>query len=163
VPSQPQVSGSQAKRLFSLLREAKTLGREYYELTGRPLGITGEVAEYEAVRLLGLELSAVRQTGYDAVRRNEGKTQLLQIKGRCLPPGARPGQRLGAIQLQKAWDAVLMVLLDERFEATAIYEADRPSITAALTLPGSRARNERGQLGVAKFKAIGRQVWPTTE
>jgi len=70
---------------------------------------------------------------------------------------------LGSIQLQKEWDAVLMVLLDERFEATAIYEADRQSITAALTSPGSRARNERGQLGVAKFKAIGRQVWPTTE
>jgi len=73
VPTQPQAPASQAKRLFCLLREPKTLGREYYELTGRPLGITGEVAEYEAVRLLGLELSAVRQTGYDAVRRNEGR------------------------------------------------------------------------------------------
>jgi hypothetical protein len=144
-----------------LLREAKLLAREYYELTGRPLGITGEVAEYEAARLLGVKLSAVRQTGYDAFRRKGRSKELLQIKGRCLPTGSKPGQRLGAIQLHKEWDVVLMVLLDERFEATAIYEADRQAITAALTAPGSRSRNERGQLGVAKFKSIGRRIWPS--
>jgi hypothetical protein len=84
----------------------------------------------------------------------------VEIKGRCLPRGAKPGQRLGAIRLEKEWDVVLMVLLDERFEATAIYEADRPAVTAALTAPGSKSRNERGQLGVAKFKQIGRKIWP---
>jgi hypothetical protein len=153
-------TASDSTRLFELLREAKLLGKEYYELTGRPLGITGEVAEYEAARLLGIELSSVRQTGYDAVRRNRRKNERLQIKGRCLLPGAKPGQRLGSIDLEKPWDVVLMVLLDERFEATAIYEADRLAIAEALTKPGSRARNERGQLGVSKFKSIGRRIWP---
>ncbi len=156
----PDSTASDSTRLFELLREAKLLGKEYYELTGRPLGITGEVAEYEAARLLGVELSSVRQTGYDAVRRNRRKNERLQIKGRCLLPGAKPGQRLGSIDLGKPWDVVLMVLLDERFEATAIYEADRLAITEALTKPGSRARNERGQLGVSKFKSIGRRIWP---
>jgi hypothetical protein len=153
-------TASDSTRLFELLREAKLLGKEYYELTGRPLGITGEVAEYEAARLLGIELSSVRQTGYDAVRRNRRKNERLQIQGRCLLPGAKPGQRLGSIDLEKPWDVVLMVLLDERFEATAIYEADRLAIAEALTKPGSRARNERGQLGVSKFKSIGRRIWP---
>jgi hypothetical protein len=134
---------------------------EYYRLTGRPLGITGEVAEYEAARLLDeVELSPVRQSGYDAVRRIGRRRQRLQIKGRCLPPKAKPGQRLGAIRLEREWDVVLMVLLNEHFEATAIYEADRPAIAAALQAPGSKARNERGQLGVGKFKSIGRRVWP---
>lgn len=56
-----------SERVFELLREAKKLAQEYYLITGKPLGITGEVAEYEAARLLGLELSAARQSGYDAL------------------------------------------------------------------------------------------------
>jgi hypothetical protein len=74
-------------------------------------------------------------------------------------PNCKPGQRLGSIDITKDWDAVLMVLLDERFDATAIYEADRTPIVAALTAPGSKARNERGALAVSKFRSIGRLVW----
>jgi uncharacterized protein DUF6998 len=144
-----------------LLGEAKQLAMEYRELTGRPLGITGEVAEYEAARLLGIELSAARQSGYDAVRKTPHGDQRLQVKGRCVLPGAKPGQRVGGIGLEKEWDAVLLVLLDEHFEATEIWEADRAEVTEALSAPGSRARNERGQLGVMKFKSIGHRVWPS--
>jgi hypothetical protein len=53
-------------RLVELLGDVKHLAREYRELTGRLLGVTGEVAEYEAARLLGVELAPVRQAGYDA-------------------------------------------------------------------------------------------------
>jgi hypothetical protein len=67
---------------------------------------------------------------------------------------------VGGIDLKKEWDVAMLVLLDEHFEATAIYEADRAAVEAALLLPGSRARNERGQLGVSKFRAIGRKAWP---
>jgi len=148
------------RKLFKLLGEVKQLAREYRELTGRPLGVTGEVAEYEAVRLLGLELAAVRQAGYDAIRNTAGGRQRLQIKGRCILPGSKTGQRVGGIKLDKAWDSVLLVLLDERFDATAIYEADRPAVEAALLAPGSKSRNERGALAVSKFRSIGRVIWP---
>jgi hypothetical protein len=50
--------------------------------------------------------------------------------------------------------------MDENFQTTAIYEADREPVIDALTEPGSIARNKRGALGVSKFKSIGRQVWP---
>jgi hypothetical protein len=52
-----------------VLRQAKILARKYRQLTGKPLGITGEVAEYEAARLLGLQLCTARQAGYDATRK----------------------------------------------------------------------------------------------
>lgn len=42
-----------SNRLLDVLREVKVLAREYYELTGRPLGVTAEIAEYEAARLSG--------------------------------------------------------------------------------------------------------------
>jgi hypothetical protein len=144
-----------------LLKRAKTLAREYYEATGRPLGVTGEVAEYEAARLLDIELSPVRQPGYDAIRKGpDGKAERIQIKGRALLPGSKPGQRVGKLDLTKPWDLAMLVLLDETFTTTAIYEADRTALEEALTTPGSRARNERGQLSVSKFKSVGQRIYP---
>jgi hypothetical protein len=134
-------------RVFNILREAKRLAQEYYRLTGKPLGVTGEVAEFEAARILGVELTAARQPGYDATETRDGITRRLQIKGRCLLPGCKPGQRLGRIDIKKDFDAVLLVLLDENFHATAMYEAERAAVAAALTKPGSKARNEKGGAG----------------
>lgn len=146
-------------QLLDILRQAKHLARQYYALTGKPLGVTGEVAEFEAAQALGLELTGARQAGYDALERGGGRTKRLQIKGRCLQEGHKPGQRLGSIRLEHDWDAVLMVLLDGNFDAVEIHEADRGAIEKALQAPGSKARNERGSLGVSKFKSIGKLRW----
>jgi hypothetical protein len=145
--------------VMTLLAQAKHIAKQYYRLTGKPLGITGEVAEYEAARILGVALTPARQAGYDATETVDGKTRTLQIKGRCLPKGCTPGQRLGTIQPEKEWDVVLMVLLDAEFNATEIWEAERASILPALSSPGSRARNERGALAVNTFKRLGRLRW----
>ena len=145
------------ERILAVLSSAKKLAQEYRALTGKPLGVTGEVAEYEAARLLDIVLTPARQAGYDAVRPADGRR--YQIKGRCMLPGCKPGQRLGSIDIGKEFDAVLMVLLDENLDAFEIVEADRGPVIAALAAPGSRARNERGALGVNKFRSIGRRVW----
>ena len=150
-----------SKKLIRLLADAKRLAKRYYDLTKRPLGVTGEVAEYEAIMLLHLRPAAVREPGYDAegsVR--NGRREQLQIKGRCFPGKINPGARMGAIDLSKPWDAVLLVLLDSEFNATAIYRAERAAVRAALLAPGSKSRNQRHQLPISKFKAIGRRVWP---
>jgi hypothetical protein len=94
------------------------------------------VAEYEAARILGVELTAARQAGYDATENLNGETRRLQIKGRCLLPNCKPGQRVGSIDIKKDWDAVLLVILDEHFDATAMYEADRAAVIAAIIAPG---------------------------
>ena len=92
-------------RVHDLIAEAKKIAREYYDLTGRPRGITGEVAELEAARALGLVLASVRQAGFDATRLTpDGRTEHLQIKGRCAPRGSGSGQRVGSIQLDKPWE-----------------------------------------------------------
>jgi hypothetical protein len=150
---------SQDSEVMNVLRDAKTLAQKYRALTGKPLGITGEVAEYEAARILGLELTAARQAGHDAIEKHDGVTRRLQIKGRCLLPGSKPGQRLGSIDILKGWDSVILVLLDENFDATEIHEAERDVVIAALAAPGSKARNERGALAVSKFISIGRLRW----
>ena len=145
--------------VMEILREAKKLAQRYRSITGKPLGITGEVAEYEAARILGVELTQARQAGFDAIERIDGGIRRLQIKGRCVPVKYNPGQRLGSIDITKEWDGVLLVLLDEQFEAFAIYEADRYPVVSAITAPGSKARNERFALSVSKFKSIGHLRW----
>jgi len=146
-------------QILEILSEAKKLARRYRILTGKPLGVTGEVAEFEASRILGLELTEARTAGFDAIRYENGNKVRLQVKGRCILAGSKPGQRMGKIDVLKEFDAVLLVLMDEALDATAIYEADRAAVISALTAPGSKSRNERGALGVAKFKSIGRCIW----
>lgn len=156
----PERSAPDLQEVGKLIASAKQLAAQYRALTGRPIGITGEVAEYEAARLLDLELAAVRQSGYDAIRRRGNSIDRLQVKGRCMLNN-NPGQRLGRIDLAKEWDGVLLVILDASLNPKVIYEAHRSDIESALLAPGSKARNERGALSVSKFKTIGRQVWPT--
>ena len=40
-----------------ILGAVKKLASRYKKLTGKPLGVTGEVAEYNVATLLGLELA----------------------------------------------------------------------------------------------------------
>jgi len=86
------------KRSFDLstvtgvVEAAAATAKRYRELTGRPLGITGEIGEVLTAELLGLELAPARQPGYDAVG-PDGKR--VQIKSRCIPPDAKPSQRIG--------------------------------------------------------------------
>ncbi len=142
-----------------LLSDAKALAQKYKKLTGKPLGITGEIAEFVAAKYLGLELAEARQAGYDAIKIENGRKVKVQIKGRCIRENANPGQRLGKIRLDTEWDTVLLVLLDENFEPLRMIEASRQAVEEALLAPGSKARNERGALGIAKFKSIGTEVW----
>jgi hypothetical protein len=47
-----------------ILKSVKPLAAEYYQLTGKPLGVTGEVAEYVAAETLGLILAPARTAEY---------------------------------------------------------------------------------------------------
>jgi hypothetical protein len=145
--------------VLEVLREAKVLARRFYQLTGKPLGVTGEVAEYEAATKLGLQLHAARQAGYDATETHDDGVVRIQIKGRCILNPLRITGRMGAIDLRQAFDVVLLVLLDADFNAFAMYEASRAQVQAALTLPGSKARNERGALAMRQFMAMARLRW----
>ena len=137
----------------------KNAGTEISRLDGQASRDHRRGRRYEAARILGVELTAARQAGYDATEKSGGTIRRLQIKGRCLLPGCKPGQRLGSIDITKEWDSVLLVLLDENFDAMEIHEAEREAVLAALAAPGSKARNERGALAVAKFKSIGKLRW----
>ena len=149
-------------RVREILATVKPLAAEYYRLTGKPLGVTGEIAEYVAAELLGLTLVEARTAGYDAVRKTPNGPVRIQIKGRAYD-GTRDGQRLGRIKLDAACDSVILVLLENAtLEPREMWEASYATVTARLLVPGSRARNERGALSVRDFKRLAgaRLVWP---
>jgi hypothetical protein len=89
---------------LSLVRLRLELPADYYRLTGKPLGVTGEIAEFLAADALGLELVPPRTPGYDAIRRTQEGAQRIQIKGRAYGDDAKPGQRLGIIKRGAACD-----------------------------------------------------------
>jgi hypothetical protein len=146
------------KKIGLVLEQAKEAAIKYYQITGKPLGITGEIGEYLVAKKLHLKLSNAREPGYDAIDKTG---RLIQIKSRSIPTGKRiAGQRTGSIRLDHKWNVILLLVMNEKFEPYVMYEADRASIKKALRKPGSKARNERGALSISKFKSIGKQVWP---
>jgi hypothetical protein len=55
-------------RVREILATVKPLAAECYQLTGMPLGVTGEVGEMEVADLFGMKLALAREVGVYAWR-----------------------------------------------------------------------------------------------
>lgn len=141
-------------QIENILERAKELAIEYKELTGKPLGITGEIGEFTAAKLLNLKLTRARQAGYDAI---DDKKEKIQIKTRCLDQ--IKGYRLGKLSKNQEWDSVIFVHLNREYEPISIHKAYRKEVLVELERPGSKTRNNRGLLGVRKFISISKEIW----
>ncbi len=141
-------------RVREILATVKPLAAEYYRLTEKPLGVTGEVAEYVASELLELKLVPARTVGHDALR---GKER-IQIKGRAYGETTK-SQRLSTIKQGAPCDTVLLVLLDNgTMEAREMWEARYRDVCECLNRPGSKAR-ARGSLSVSQFRSVACCIW----
>ncbi len=145
-----------------LIGQARRLAAEYRRTTGKPLpGISNEIAEYDAIRLLNLTPKTDNVGGYDAIDPEQGDKR-IQIKSRTIFDESKSGQRIGQVKLDQPWDSVVLVLMDENYEAYEIYEAERDEIEAFMKASSS-SRAKRGALSVARFKIIGRLAWTKEE
>jgi hypothetical protein len=144
-----------------LITEARRIAAEYRRATGKPLaGVTSEVCQYDAARLLDLELNKHDSGGgYDAIGRGSRDGLKIQIKGRAIFDDSKSGQRIGQLKLEQEWDAVVLVLMDDNLEPYEIYEAGRDDIIAAIGDNPTSKRSKRGIMSVARFRAIGRLAW----
>lgn len=142
-----------------LVSEARRLAAEYKKATGKALGISGEIAEFDAASILNLELCDDRSKGYDAIGKGEREGKRFQIKGRAIFDEQKAGQRIGQLKTDQEWDAVILVLMNEDYEATQIFEANRDTVLEALNEAVSSNRKKRGAMSIAKFKKIAKLVW----
>lgn len=157
-PTETEGVATADARVRAILAQVKPLAVEYYRLTGKPLGVTGEVAEFVAAETLGLTLVPARTVGYDALK----GTERIQIKGRAFANSANRSQRISRIKLGAPCDVVMLVLLDNAaLDLREIWQAPYVAVVECLKRPGSKAR-ERGQLGVPTFKKLSgaRRKWP---
>lgn len=143
-------------QIDKLMGEARRLAAEYRRATGKTLAISGEIAISDAITLLGLEQAPRDAEGYDALRAIDGGVDKLQIKARAVFDDTRRPHRLGQLKLDKDWDAVLLVLMDENYEPVEIHEARRAPLEAALA---EATPNKRGTVSVGRFKMVGRCLW----
>jgi len=141
-----------------LMHEARKLAADYRRATGQALGISNEIATHDVIRLMKLVPAEPGAGGYDAIGTGSREGKYIQIKGRTIFDEKKSGQRIGQIKLDQDWDSVMLILMNEDYEAQAIYEADRAVLVDAME-ETSEKRAKRGAMSVAKFKAIGTLVW----
>lgn len=140
-----------------LITETRRLAAEFRRSTGQSLPVSGEIARYDAARLLGLTLCDQRTGGVDALGNDQREGQRIQIKSRIMTTEKKTGARIGQLNPNGEWDTILLVIMDEDYEPTEIYEATREEVQEAMS--DSSKRNSRGALSVAKFKIISWLVW----
>ena len=148
-----------------LMLEARKLAAEYRKATGKPLGISNEIAVHDVIRLMKLQAVDTSTGGYDAIGTGEREGKRIQIKGRTINPekeDSGSSQRIGQIKAEQEWDSVMLILMDEAYEPLEIYEAERDKIIEAVKHSSTKRRN-RGAMSVNKFKAIGTRVWSVQE
>ena len=142
-----------------LISEARRLATEFRRTTGKALpGVSGEIAEHDAARLLNLTICKEKSAGYDAVGRGKREGKRIQIKARVIFDEEKSGQRVGQLKLDQEWDSVVLMIMDENYEPYEIYEAERDELLEFME-KSSSSRVRRGALSVARFKIIGRLAW----
>ncbi|MGB0238652.1 MAG: hypothetical protein ACPG4B_02275 [Cycloclasticus sp.] len=141
-----------------LIEQARQLAADFKKMTGKPLpGVSNEIAEHDACKLLALKLHKENSDGYDAIRVSGFGPKKIQIKARAIFNDNYRGQRLGQLKLDKDWDSVVLVLMDENYQAFDIFEATRGDILDNLNNNSNRMK--RGAMSVAKFRNIATLVW----
>ncbi|MCF6283124.1 MAG: hypothetical protein L3J28_13140 [Candidatus Polarisedimenticolaceae bacterium] len=141
-----------------LIAQARQLAADYRRTMGKPLpGISNEIAEHDAIRLLKLEPKPEGEMGYDAINPRKNNCR-IQIKSRTIFDETKTGQRIGQIKMEQEWDSVVLVLMNKEYEPYEIYEAKRDDLEESANKSSSN-RAKRGALSIARFKIIGHLVW----
>lgn len=139
--------------------ETRRLAVEYRRSTGSTLPVSAELAKFDAIQLLDMRTPEQLEHGVDALRESEQGIERVQIKGRVIFNPNKSGQRVGQLNLDADWDVVLLVLMNEDYQCTAIYSLTKTQLLVALTEQKDGKTNVRGALSVKKFQAIAEQVW----
>ncbi len=143
------------------MQQARQLSANYRRTTGKTLsGVSGEISVYDAIRLLHLA-AAPDQIGYEAIGiETSGDLQgdKIQIKGRTIFSDTRGTQRIGQLKMEQNWDSVVLVLLDDDYDAFEIYEIDRATLTDNIVDKESK-KAKKGAMTVARFKKIATLAW----
>ncbi|MDH5434300.1 MAG: hypothetical protein OEY19_10175 [Gammaproteobacteria bacterium] len=137
-----------------LMEQTRLVAADYHQTTGMALPVTAELARFDAIDKLDLQKTEAVE-GVDAIDPKSPKYQFL-IKGRAIFKNKKSRQKLGKLSLDQPWNALLMVLYNDEYQPTAIYQIERDIIEKELE---SISVDRRGSMTVAKYKALGELKW----
>jgi hypothetical protein len=127
---------------------------KYQKLTGKKLGVTGEVGELLAARRLKLQLcSSSIEAGFDAKDKSGKK---VQIKSRRSEQGEVPSPkgRTGTFSKHK-FDYALLVLLSDKYKILEIWRAGYASVSVLVK------KHKRRNPTIQEFEDIAnKRVYP---
>lgn len=146
--------------LDKLMEQTRKLAADYYQTTGQVLPVSGELARYDAARLLHVTLPMESEAGVDAIGTGPFSGQKLQIKSRVLFREDRNNYRIGEFNLAGGWQQTVIVLFNVDYQVNEIYMASRKEIEESLAEKISSNNRKRGAMSLARFKAIGQLIWP---
>lgn len=157
----PKLTESNTYSVDVLMEQARTLAANYRKTTGKTLaGVSGELAVYDAIRLL--KLYAVEDhLPYEAIGSEDAgdlENDKIQIKGRTIFSDSKSSPRIGQIKISEYWDSVVLVLMNDEYQPFEIYGIDRESLEENSASKESN-RGKRGSMTVARFKKIATLIW----
>ncbi len=142
-----------------LMSETRRIATQYRANTGQTLPVSAELGRYDARKLLLLDLPSKAQKGIDFIAtQGPYANKFIQVKSRVIFDEGRKGYRIGQLNLDAAWDIVVLVLYAEDYQPFAIYASSKEDVNAAIEHRSSLHR-QRGLMSLSKFKAISTLVW----
>ena len=142
-----------------LMEQTRNLAAEYRRSTGQTLAVSGEIAKYDAVRILHLEQPHDLQAGVDAMMERGGEKLEVQIKARVIFDEQRNTYKLGKINLDGHWQMLLLVLLNKEYITTEIIALSRAEL---LKLIEADSKIAEQVISVPKFRVLGKTIWPAS-
>ena len=127
--------------------DAIKIAIDYEKLTGRKLGITGEIGEILTCDKLGLKLLANPiSSGYDAIGKNNKKK--YQIKTR------RGDSNKGRISRfsKHPFDYAILTILKSNYDIRGLWQVSFPKLKPILD------RCKRRNPSVTKFKSLAKKI-----
>ncbi|GAH21961.1 unnamed protein product [marine sediment metagenome] len=128
------------------MRSAAQVAVDYERLTGRKLGITGEVGEVLACDKLGLKLLADPiSAGYDAIDKDNKR---YQIKTRRVEHNRGRLSRFS----KHEFDYAILVVLNAKYEIMELWQADFRKIKPLID------RQKRRNPSMVEFKRLAERI-----
>ncbi len=142
------------------MEETRRIAREYKQSTGQVLPISNELGRYDAGRILNLTPPYPDESGVDFLGSGSLSGCKISVKSRVLFQPGKSGQRLGALNLDGAWEYLLLIIYNSDYEVDEMYMTSKQEISNELQ---KNKPNKRGSFSVAKFKMLGELVWDSID
>lgn len=141
------------------MSQARKIAADYRRATGKSLGIGNEIAKNDACNYLNLQPINDNASSFDAVGKGQREGLKILIKGRAIFDKKKSGTRIGQLKVDQEWDLLVLVLMNEDFDAYEIYEISRVQVIAEIDSAAQSNRSKRGAMSISRFKRISQLVW----